>query len=123
MPNRASTFHLAQPPHHPPFDVIEDDKVVEVRAELPGLSDTEVSVRCEDGVLYISGGKTGVKEEKVAGHFRSRENWADLFSHSVELGKRMDWSHADAFFKDGVLTVKVLKSATDARPKSEIPIH
>jgi HSP20 family protein len=108
---------------HPFFAVVEDEHEVDVFADLPGLSGGEVSVRCENGVLYISGGKVGVTEEKVAGHFRSRENWAELFSRSLELGDHMDWNHADASLKDGVLTVRLPKSAISARPRIEIPVH
>jgi HSP20 family protein len=117
--------HLAAPSRgaSPLFAVFEDEHEVDVFADLPGLSGAEVSVRCEEGVLYISGGKVDMNEKRVAGHFRFRENWAEIFSHSLELGDHMDWSRADASLKDGVLTVRLPKSAVSASPRIEIPVH
>jgi HSP20 family protein len=123
MVNRQSSLYPRGSAIHPSFAVTEDDREIAIRAELPGLSDQEVSVRCEDGVLYISGGKSGEIEEKVAGRLQSRESWAELFSRSLDLGNRMDWSRADASLRDGVLTVRLPKSAVAASPRIEIPIH
>lgn len=135
MFNRELSFHKTQPARNPssdssrtwteyesPFAVVENDDEVAIRTDLPGLSGGEVSVRCENGVLHVSGGKVGVNEKRV-GHFRSRENWAELLSRSLELGKHMDWSHADASLRDGVLTVKLRKTASATSPRMEIPVH
>jgi HSP20 family protein len=106
-----------------PFAVVENDREVAIRAELPGLSETDLSVRCEEGVLYISGGKTGENTEKVGGRVRSHASWARLFTRSLALGDRLDWNHANASFKDGVLTVRLSKSTTVTRSRIEIPIR
>lgn len=122
MHNRPPSSVLQSREFHPHLAVVEDDHEVDVFAELSGLPDMQVSVRCEDGVLYISGGKVGVNED-AAGRFHSRENWAELFSHSVELGDHMDWGHADASFEDSVLIVRLPKSASASAPRIEIPVR
>jgi HSP20 family molecular chaperone IbpA len=134
MLNRELSFHKTRPArdssdsrpawseNDPAFAVVENDDEVAIRTELPGLSGREVSVRCENGVLHVSGGKIGMNEKKI-GHFRSRENWAEIFSRSLELGNRRGWSHARASLEDGVLTVRLRKSATPGDPRIEIPVH
>jgi HSP20 family protein len=138
MFNRELSFHKTQPArdhadsgldsvrtgseNDSPFAVTENDDEVALRTEVPGLSGGEVSVRCENGVLHVSGGKVGVNEKRV-GHFRSRENWAEIFSRSLELGSRAGWSDADASLEDGVLTVRLRKSAAAGNAKIEIPVH
>jgi HSP20 family protein len=118
-----SNFRRTWPENDPAFAVVENDDEVAIRTELPGVSSEEVSVRCENGILHVSGGKAGVNPERRIGRFRFRENWAELFSRSLELGNRLDWSHARASLKDGVLTVRLRKSATAGDPRIEIPVH
>jgi HSP20 family protein len=115
----SNMFPMAQSTsRRPVVDVSENDKEVSVRAELPGMADKDVSVTCEDGVLYISGQKSGEHEQKEGENVRYRESWTGSFSRSLYLGNTVDWNKADASFKDGVLTVKLPKSpAGESRKK------
>lgn len=48
----------------PVFDIAETEKEVNVRVEVPGLSQDELSVSYSEGILTVSGEKKEQKREK-----------------------------------------------------------
>lgn len=98
------------------FDEKENAYVLNV--ELPGLSDKDVQVEIEDGVLSV-GGKREVNapEGYRATH---RERQALDFKRAFRLGKEIDSSGIEARMKDGILSLKLPKRAA---PKPlQIPV-
>jgi len=49
----------------PNTDVVENDKEIQITAELPGLEDKDVQINLADNVLTIKGEKKAEKEEKT----------------------------------------------------------
>ena len=54
----------------PPMDVAEDEEHFVVRADLPGVEETDVNVELEDNVLTISGERKSHAEERKDGYHR-----------------------------------------------------
>lgn len=100
----------------PLVDITEDDKEYLIKAELPEVKKSDVKVRVEDGVLYISGERNFEKEEKGKRYHRVERAYGS-FTRSFSLPEDADPQQVHAEFKDGMLNVRVLKDK-NARPKS-----
>lgn len=100
----------------PLVDIIEDDKEYAIKAELPEVKKTDVKVRVEDGVLYISGARNFEKEEQGKRYHRVERAYGS-FTRSFALPEDADPQQVNAEFNDGLLNVHVAKDK-NARPKS-----
>ena len=94
----------------PSVDVTENDKQIEITAELPGLEDKDVQVNFADNVLTIRGEKKAEKEEKDK-TFRLVERSYGSFVRSLELPDGIDANAIKASIDKGVLKVTVPKPA------------
>lgn len=129
MHNRLSRFFGATTPRSgdgreemtvaawaPLVDIVEDDKVYSIKAELPEVKKNDVKVRVENGVLHINGERTLEKEEKGKRYHRIERAYG-AFTRSFSLPEDADPQQVNAEFKDGILSVQVAKNQ-NARPKS-----
>lgn len=100
----------------PAVDVIDREKEVLVRAELPGVKKDEIDVTVTDDRITIKGEyRKEDKEEK--GEYHRMETRYGSFSRTVELPADVDAAKAAAKFQDGVLEITLPKVAT-AKKKS-----
>lgn len=104
----------------PVVDISEDDKEVAVKAEIAGVADKDLELSYLDGVLHIKGEKKEEKEEKPGKNTWYRESWQGSFTRNVPVGNNVDWSKAQARYKDGVLTVRIPKIASAKPDKIDI---
>lgn len=104
----------------PAVDILEADDRVEIRAEVPGLSEKEVQVSVTDSVLTLKGEKTHEKQEKENKYHRVERNYG-RFQRSFTLPANLNAEAIKATFKNGILTLSVPKME-QAKPK-EIPIN
>jgi len=105
---------------HPSLDVIDGEKEVTVKAELPGVDPKELDITVSGNLLVISGQKRDSREEKHSAYYRS-ERMFGAFERRVELPSTANSEKVHADFKDGVLTVRVEKHE-GVKPK-KIPLH
>jgi len=98
----------------PRFNVLDAGSNLLVTADVPGLSDKDLNVSLEDGVLTVSGERKGLVPEGYTAHRRERSNVR--FSRSLALPLKVDPEKAAASVKDGVLTITIAK-APEARPR------
>ena len=91
----------------PTVDIDETDSQFIVRAELPGIDKSEVSVSVENRLLTIR----GEKKVSVDNSKRHRVECAyGEFTRQFSLPRSVDAEAVEAKFKDGVLTLTVPKS-------------
>jgi len=103
----------------PRIELSETDKTVTVSAELPGLSEKDVQVEIDNGVLSIRGEKKAERSDESK--FVS-ERYYGSFERQIPLdGVEEDKAQAD--FKNGVLTVTVPKSEQSNRNVKRIAIN
>ncbi len=98
----------------PPTNVFETREAFVVKADVPGLSDADVSVSVEDDALVVRGER---KAEVPAGyrvHLREREPVA--FTRKLPLPARVDADAVTATLEHGVLTI-TLPKAREALPR------
>jgi len=103
----------------PSFDVLDGEKDVTVRAEIPGVDPKDVEVTVSGSLLTISGEKQDSLEEKGKTMWRSERRYGS-FRRSVRLPEGVDADKVMAEHGNGILTVKVAKSKTAAAKR--IPV-
>lgn len=104
----------------PVVDILEADERVEIRAEIPGLSEKDVRVSVTDDVLTLKGEKTQETEDKDQKYHRVERSYG-RFQRSFTLPANLDPEAIKAKFAHGVLTVSIPK-VKEVEPK-EIQIN
>lgn len=94
----------------PVADISETDKEFVIKAELPEVKKEDVQVTLDDGVLTICGERRHEKEHKDANELRV-ESFYGTFSRSFSLPENVDANGIRAETKDGVLRVRIPKTA------------
>jgi len=92
----------------PPVDIYETAEDLVIKAELPGLSTEDVSVRVEDNVLTLKGERKR-KEGIGRGNYHLIERPYGHFRRSFVLPNNVDHEKVQAQFKDGVLFIAIPK--------------
>jgi HSP20 family protein len=100
----------------PSVDIIETAEEFQVKAELPEVKKEDVKVRVDNGILRIEGERHQEKEEKGKKYHRVERSYGS-FMRSFTLPDSVDGEKVSADFKEGVLNVRLPKSAK-ARPKA-----
>jgi len=90
----------------PAIDMFAEDGLVKVKAELPGMVDSDLKVELRDDVLTISGEKKAEKEEKKEGYYCCERTFGS-FKRAFKLPSGVDAEKISAAFKDGVLNIEV----------------
>lgn len=103
----------------PSLDMVETDKEVTVKAELPGVDPKDLDIRISGNVLTLSGDKNESTEEKGDGWYHSERRFG-TFRRSVQLPGHVDPDKVSAEHANGVLTIRFKKSGSDA-PK-RVPV-
>ena len=108
----------------PKVDMIEDDKDLQITAELPGMNEKDIDVSLARNMLTITGEKKEEKEEKeekVKGHYRMERHYGSI-RRSIPLPCDVDYDKAEATFKNGVLHVRLPKTAEFQKQVKSIPV-
>ena len=92
----------------PPMDLFESDDHFVLKADLPGLSEGEVSIEVHDGTLSISGERKVEHEARERGFTRIERAFGS-FNRSLTLPDGVDADSISAHFDRGVLEVKIRK--------------
>jgi HSP20 family protein len=92
----------------PPMDLVEAEDHFLLKADLPGLSESDVSIEVQDGALTISGERTAEHESREQGWYRIERAFGS-FNRSLTLPEGVDPDAISANFDRGVLEVKIPK--------------
>lgn len=105
---------FTQGTNSPRTNLLENGDKFEVRAELPGISKDDISIKIQGNYLEI----TGKREIEMPEGFRSHrtERSATTFSRSFTLPDEVDAGKVDATLKDGILYLTLPKSEA-AKPR------
>jgi HSP20 family protein len=97
-------------PIFPDIDVFENDKMFQITAELPGLTEKDIKVDLNHNLLTISGEKKLEKEDKGNNYYIC-ERSAGSFYRTIQIPTAVDENNIDAKMKDGILKITLPKSA------------
>jgi len=105
----------------PAMDLIETETDFVLKADLPGMSESDVSIELEDNVLTVSGERQAEHEERKAGYYRVERSFGS-FRRALTLPEGVDPELVTATFADGVLEVTVPKPAQHVPRKVQISV-
>ncbi len=103
----------------PTVDISEMENGYEIRAELPGVAEDDVSVSVTDNLLTIKGEKRQEAETDGKNYHRVERRYGS-FQRSFTLPRHIETDAIKAEYKDGVLTLEIPKAEV-AKP-TEVPI-
>ncbi len=103
----------------PRVDVEETDGEVQVTAELPGLEEKDFDVSLSGDTLVLRGEKREERKNRTRGW---RERSYGAFERLIPLPCEIDAEHVSAQFKNGVLHVRLPKSAEARERAKRIPV-
>lgn len=92
----------------PALDVVENEKTLTLKIDVPGMESKDLNVHIEDDVLVIKGERKSEVEEKKD-NFLHIERGYGAFMRSYPLPDYADRESIKASCKDGVLTVELAK--------------
>jgi HSP20 family protein len=95
------------------MDYAETPEAVELSFDVPGLTDKDLKVVLEDGILTVSGEKKAKSESKDKNR-RLVERRYGAFTRSVRLPSSVETNRVKATLENGVLTVTAPKNHADA---------
>lgn len=90
----------------PSVEVSDEDNVVRVTAELPGLQENDIELLLEDDVLTLRGEKRAEKQDTAK---QFSERFYGRFERRIRLGYEIDQDKVEADFKNGVLDIVLPK--------------
>jgi HSP20 family protein len=102
----------------PSIDVKDSSDELIVTAEVPGMTDKDVDLFLDNGVLTIRGEKKSEQEERGYS-----ERFYGKFERQIPLPTSIDEQHCKADFHDGLLTIHLPKSREAEQAKKKIPIN
>ena len=92
----------------PAMDLVESGEHFVLRADLPGMSEEDVSIEFEDGTLTVSGERRAEHEDENEGFHRVERSFG-AFSRSLTLPQGVDPEAVTAGFDRGVLEIRIPK--------------
>ena len=105
----------------PTIDVYEEDEDIVVKADLPGVKKSDVTIDISDNMLTISGEKKHEDKVEKKDYYRYESSYG-RFSRSFELPGGMDMGKAKAHLGNGVLEIRIPKSAEAVQKSKTIAI-
>jgi HSP20 family protein len=105
----------------PLVDISEDDREYLIKAELPEVKKEDVKVTAEAGTLTIMGERRFEKEEKGRKYHRVERAYGS-FGRCFSLPDDASPARVSAEFKDGVLTVHLVKDEKAKPQQVEVKV-
>lgn len=105
----------------PAMDLVETEGNYVLKADLPGLSESDVNIELDDNVLTISGERKAEHTDRKAGYYRVERSFGS-FRRSLSLPEGVDADAVKATFDNGVLEVTVPKPVQQAPRKVQITV-
>lgn len=90
-------------------EVVETEREIVVRLEVPGMEKADCEVTIEGNMLYVSGEKR-LERESDEGRYHVMERAYGSFQRAVPLPDNVDGDRAEASYQNGVLTVRLPKT-------------
>lgn len=109
---------------NPRIDVKETETAIEVKAELPGLTQDQVTLTLNDDALILRGEKSEEREDKDDKKVRYyAERHYGAFERIIPLNGEVETDKVDASFKNGVLTIVLPKSVKTQNKNRTVSIR
>ena len=108
----------------PNIDLSEDSKEIVVRAEVPGITVSDLEVVFQEGYLQVSGEKKQpVHKDSDIMRYLCLERGYGRFCRTIYLNVAVDINTASAKLHAGVLTISLPKLSNRRKQEKTIPIE
>ena len=104
----------------PSIDIVETDKEVIARAEMPGIEKENIKINLTEDRLEISAEKKQEEEKKEKGYVY-REMRSGSYYRAITLPSPVDADNVQASYKNGILEIKMPKK--EIKEKKEIKVE
>ena len=123
----ADAFHTvgrepAQSRFVPDVDIVEDEKKIVLRSDLPGVDENDIQVKLDDGTLTVSGERKFDKETKEE-NLRRVERAYGSFRRSFALPDTVDAEKISASYRKGVLEITLPKVKTKEKTVKVVTVQ
>ncbi|MGB8621967.1 MAG: Hsp20/alpha crystallin family protein [Paracoccaceae bacterium] len=105
----------------PAMDLVERNGGFEIEAELPGMDLKDIDIKLGDGTITIKGEKSESREEKEESYHLSERRFG-AFQRTFRVPDGVDTDKIDASYANGVLHVKLPKSAEAKKKEKKIAV-
>jgi HSP20 family protein len=99
----------------PPVDIVEREKEVILKIDLPEMSQSEIEIQVEENTLIIQGERRFIKETPEENYIQVERPYGK-FRRTFTLPRAIDQEEIKASYKDGVLRI-VLPRKKEILPK------
>ncbi|MFA7414312.1 MAG: Hsp20/alpha crystallin family protein [Rhizobium sp.] len=106
----------------PSIDVAENDGAITLTAELPGISEKDVDISIQNGILTLKGEKKFEKKDDKDDYHVIERRYGS-FQRSMRLPPSVNEDAVSAKFDKGVLTVTMPKKPGTAPAERKIAIE
>jgi HSP20 family protein len=101
----------------PAADLHETDEGYTVTLEVPGLTRSDIRIECRGSELTVSGERSGADCPQ---RYQQLERGHGAFSRRFSFGQTVDGTSVTAELADGVLTIRIPKTQTDAPRRVDV---
>lgn len=105
----------------PKVDISENDKEINISAELPGMDEKDIDISLQDDVLSIKGEKKEEKEDKGKDYYRMERVYGS-FIRTIPLPAEVETDKIAARFRKGVLSITLPKTARAVQETKKIAV-
>lgn len=105
----------------PASDASSNEDVYRISVELPGVSEDEIELNAENGLLTVSGEKTELREEHGDTWYFSERQYG-AFRRSYRMPDDADADKTAAHMKNGVLEITVPRRSVDMSKGKRIAV-
>lgn len=99
---------------NPRIDISDDEKNINIVAEIPGVKKENIKVTLQDNILTLEGEKKKEEEKKENNYFRSERVYGS-FKRCFTLPTEVDSEKIEARFENGILHITLNK--IEPKPK------
>ena len=99
----------------PPVDIVEREKELVIKMDLPEVRLGEIDIHVEEDTLVIQGERKFVKEAPDETYLQIERHYG-VYQRTFNLSPRIDREQIKASYRDGVLLI-VLPKKEAARPR------
>ena len=99
----------------PPMNITQDDDNFYLRAEVPGITPSELSISAVRNRVSLAG-KREIQRENERVSYHRKERAEGSFNRTVTLPTEVDAERVEARYADGILALTLPKAA-EAKPR------
>jgi len=107
--------------YQPQIDVVDEGAFLSVTAELPGMTEKDVKLTVQEGILTLKGEKRVEETKEEDGCYRTERSYGS-FVRNIPLPSDVKTQDAEATFDKGVLKIRLPKVEPQKMEAKQIAI-